>query len=124
MSDPIQLVNYVQQYHDNPSSFIYQGKYFVRTFAGQDKTFGESNLNDGWQKHFKDPLTAAGINIFFVPSWFVDANHIFESYPVFDRYFNWQTWPTTDSELATDTDNTLLQGANSNGKAYMAGVSP
>ena len=124
MSDVNSLLGYVQQYAHHNSSFWYSEKYFVSTFAGQGNNFGEDNVNDGWQIKFKDPLDAQGIPVFFVPSFFVPPQNIFETYPVMDGYFDWTAWSLTDSLKNTDNDEVLLSDATKNNKTYMAGVSP
>ena len=48
MSDVNVLINYVKQYVSHPSSFFYNNRYFVSTFAGESQTFGEGSVNDGW----------------------------------------------------------------------------
>ena len=118
------LISWVQSYHDHPSSFFYQGRQFVSTFAGQDKTFGDDSVNDGWQHQFKDALAGQGIDIYFVPSFFFAPQNILENNPVMDGEFDWLAWATDDSYKNTDNDYILLDDANNNGKVYMAGASP
>ena len=112
------LLNYVRTYHDHPSSFFYEGKYFISTFAG------EQLGNDVWQHQFKDVLAGEGKDIFFVPSFMLDPHNIFENNPVMDGVFDWHAWSLDNSYKNTDNDYTLLNDANSNGKIYMAGASP
>ena len=89
ISDAATLIKYVKQYHTHPNSFIYQDRYFVSTFAGESQTFGQATLNDGWQTQFKDPSSAAGINVYFMPSWTaLGPDQIFENNPVVDGMFS------------------------------------
>jgi len=123
--NPIVLTNYMQQYCSHPNYFKYQGRCFASTFAGESQTFGEANVNDGWQKHFKDPLNAAGISVFLVPSWTaLGPVNMFENHPVLDGAFSWAAWASDNQYKTTDEDNIYIDGARRNGKIYMAPVSP
>jgi len=119
------LVNYMKQYCNHPNQFKYQGRCFVSTFAGESQTFGESNVNAGWQKRFKDPLRAAGINVFFGPSWTaLGPMNMFEGHSVLDGAFSWAAWAPNNQYKTLDEDNLYMSGAKRNGKIYMAPVSP
>ena len=124
-TDPNVLINYVKQYHAHPNSFFYQDRYFVSTFSGESITFGEPTLSDGWQKHFKDPLAQAGINIFFVPAWTsLGPFSFFEKNPVADGAFSWAAWNPANNYKTTDEDVLYIQNARANNKTYMAPASP
>jgi glucan endo-1,3-alpha-glucosidase len=125
MTDVNELIGYMQQYHSDSNYFQYNGAAFVSTFAGESQTFGDDNVNDGWQNKFKTPLQQQGINIFFVPSWTaLGPNQVFESHPVLDGMFSWGAWPMDNSEMNTSGDQLYMQDAANNGKVYMAGVAP
>jgi glucan endo-1,3-alpha-glucosidase len=93
LSDPNQIVQYIQTYHGHLSQFVYAGKDFVSTFSGETVTFGQDNINDGWQIMVKNPLAAQGIEIYFVPAWTaLPPQGVFTSYPVLDGIFSWTAW--------------------------------
>jgi glucan endo-1,3-alpha-glucosidase len=93
LSDPGLINNYIRTYHGNAAQFVYEGKDFVSTFAGEGVTFGQDNCNDGWQVAVKDVLAGEGIDIYFVPSWSAfDPSTVYQSNPVVDGLFCWTAW--------------------------------
>jgi glucan endo-1,3-alpha-glucosidase len=95
LSDPNLINQYITTYHGHPSQFVYAGKDFVSTFSGESPpvTFGQDNINDGWQIAIKDVLAGQGIQIYFVPAWTaVPAQGVFDSYPVLDGIMAWSAW--------------------------------
>lgn len=93
LSDAGLIVNYIQTYHGHPAQFVYEGKDFVSTFSGETVTFGQDNINDGWQHMVKDVLAGSGIQIFFVPAWSALAPQgVFTNNYVLDGIFCWTAW--------------------------------
>jgi glucan endo-1,3-alpha-glucosidase len=87
------IVDYALQYCNHPNSFTYRGRYFVSTFAGETQTFGQDNVNSGWDIEVKRRLRERGVDICFVPSWTgVDAWEMFRKFPVVDGAFSWAAW--------------------------------
>ena len=88
-----QINTYIESYATHPNQFMYQNGVFVSTFSGEGTTFGESNINDGWQLQIKNVLAKKGISIYFVPEWSaLDPNGIFQKYPVMDGILSWNAW--------------------------------
>jgi glucan endo-1,3-alpha-glucosidase len=93
ITDAKLIVQYVLQYAHHPNSFRYRDRYFVSTFAGENKAFGHADVNDGWELEVKKPLRNKGIEIYFVPSWTgYDAWDMFGRFPVVDGAFSWAAW--------------------------------
>jgi glucan endo-1,3-alpha-glucosidase len=85
--------SYIERYARHRNSFTYRGKYFVSTFAGEDQTFGRSDVDSGWNLEIKIPLKEKGIDILLVPSWTaVDAWQLFKRFPSIDGAFSWAAW--------------------------------
>ena len=80
-TDAATLQTYISTYAKHPNQFIYNGRPFVSTFAGESCTFGQGNLNDAWLAAVK-----TGPAIHFVPSFFVDPA-TFPSLTVMDGAF-------------------------------------
>ncbi|EPX74342.1 glucan endo-1,3-alpha-glucosidase Agn2 [Schizosaccharomyces octosporus yFS286] len=119
------VTNYVKTFAYRNHQATIDGKVLVGTFAGETNTFGQANANDGWQTQVKDALASSGINIFFLPSWALDANNIYETHPVADGFLKWNSWPYyTGTPLSDSEDQVYLQHARSSNKKYMGGVSP
>lgn len=90
------IVDYVLQYADHPNSFWYNGRYFVSTFAGENQSFGHTDVNCGWDVEVRQHLRQKGVEICFVPSWTgFDAWQMFRRFPVVDGAFSWAAWFTT-----------------------------
>lgn len=115
------LVPFIDEYSSHPNQYFYNDKQFVSTFAGETITFGLADVAAGWTS-FKDTLAAAGIDIFFVPSFTALGPSAAMTMSSNDGAFSWDAWPTTDSEMTTTEDDAYM--ADRNGKVYMAGVSP
>ncbi|KAL1413348.1 hypothetical protein Q8F55_001107 [Vanrija albida] len=120
-ADATTLAGYVAANARSPAQATRGGKVLVSTFAGQQCTFGQGSLDAGWA-FFRTRVAAAGVNMFFVPAPFVDANSIGKR-AWLDGAFNWNgAWPATGADLTTASDNTYLNSLGS--KTYMAAVSP
>jgi glucan endo-1,3-alpha-glucosidase len=88
-----QINAYIESYATHPNQFMYQNATFVSTFSGEWTTFGESNINDGWQLQIKNVLAKKGIRIYFVPEWSaLDPTGVFKKYPVINGIFSWNAW--------------------------------
>ncbi|KAJ7078488.1 glycoside hydrolase family 71 protein [Mycena epipterygia] len=112
------LRKYISTYQGHPNQFMYNGRPFVSTFAGESCMFGQGSLNDGWNFALKKSQPA----IFFVPSFFVDPA-IFPSLTVMDGDFNWNSgWPMGNYDINFSSDSLYLSKLG--GRTYMAGVSP
>jgi len=93
LSDPGLIVSYIKTYHGHIAQFVYEGKDFVSTFSGESVTFGQANINDGWQILVKNVLADSGIQIYFVPAWSALAPEgVFQNNYVLDGIFSWTAW--------------------------------
>lgn len=120
-NDATTLVNLVKQFANHPNQAKQNGKVLVSTFAGSDCTFGTGSMN-GWSSAFVNTLSAAGVDIFFVPSIFTDPS-VFPSISFIDGELNWNSaWPMGDYEISTATDEQYM--SNLSGRQYMAAISP
>ena len=130
-------IDYMKQYHNHPNYFQFQGKSFVSTLGGEMLKFGENSTNLGWEKNFKQKLKEVNIEIFFVPSWNVFdtvevsnykiySNNVFTRNPILDGGLNWAgAWSTGNDYKTNQEDEGFYKTiANSQGKIYMAAVSP
>lgn len=117
-SDAANLVSIVKTFATQSAQATYDGKVLVSTFAGSDCTFG----GETWQTGFVDPLTSAGVNIYFVPSLFSSPS-TFASNSWMEGELNWNSgWPTGSSDLTTSSDETYMSALGS--KLYMPAISP
>jgi hypothetical protein len=66
-SMPADIVSMIARYAHRPNTLKVDGKVFVSTFVGQDKTFGYATPQLGWQQAVITPLRSQGIEIYFVP---------------------------------------------------------
>ena len=120
-TDAQALVALVQRFASSSAQAKFNGKVLVSTFAGSDCTFGTGSAN-GWQTSFVDVLSAAGLDIFFVPSVFSDIS-TFASTTWMDGELNWNSgWPMGGSDLTTASDVQYMNALGN--KAYMAAISP
>jgi glucan endo-1,3-alpha-glucosidase len=125
-TDPSQFLPILEQYVSHDNYYLYGSKPFVSTFDGGQLTFGSSSPNAGWQSNFKDALSDAGVDVFFVPD-FDDASgyldSFFDIFTVVDGAFSWESaWPYEDAGFAnvSDTvDNTMIDAAHAASKIYM-----
>lgn len=70
-SDATLVKSYVTTYTNHPNQLYYKGKQVVSTFSGSDCTFGQGNLNSGWNYAVKSGVSAS---VLFVPSFFSDTS--------------------------------------------------
>ncbi|KAH9965400.1 glycoside hydrolase family 71 protein [Russula dissimulans] len=123
------LRQYLELVGHHPNQFSYHGRALVSTFAGDQCTFGQKSLADGWSAARSALESVCPIH--FVPALFIDPAR----YPVLrciDGIFHWNgSWPihlTKDSRReeiecpALDTDRHHLR--NLPHRTYMAAVSP
>lgn len=115
------LTPWITDYSSHPNQYFYNDKQFVSTFAGESITFGLGDAADGWTS-FKNTLSAAGTEIFFIPSFTALGPSAAISMSSNDGAFSWDAWPTTDTEMSTTEDQAYMNDRD--GKVYMAGVSP
>ncbi|KAH8705699.1 glycoside hydrolase [Talaromyces proteolyticus] len=129
-SDPSSFIPILKQYVGHDNYYTYDSKPFVSTFDGGTLTFGASDPNSGWTNSFKDVLSGAGIDVFFVPDFDDASNYptdFFSTFTVVDGAFSWETaWPTVGAGVVnvSDTvDASVLGDAHSAGKIYMMPLS-
>ncbi|EJT97858.1 hypothetical protein DACRYDRAFT_84208 [Dacryopinax primogenitus] len=116
--DAQNLANQVRQFAGHPNQLYYNGGLVFSTFSGETTTFGQGSVQAGWQ----DVLNKIGVQVTFMPSFFVDPS-TFGNYPFVSGAFNWNGgWPSGDSDVTYGTDQQWINGLN--GKLYMAAVSP
>ncbi|ODO07533.1 glucan endo-1,3-alpha-glucosidase agn1 [Cryptococcus wingfieldii CBS 7118] len=114
-SDAANLVSLVSQFASESAQATYNDKVVVSTFSGSDCAID-------WQTSFVDALTAAGIDIFFIPSLFSDVS-TFSSNTWMDGELNWNSgWPTGSTDITTDSDESYISALGD--KVYAAAVSP
>ena len=120
-TDAQALVGLVKQYAGSSAQAMHDGKVLVSTFAGSDCAFGTGSSN-GWQTSFVDVLSAAGVEIFFVPSIFSSPS-TFQGTSWLDGELNWNSgWPMGGSDLTTSSDTEYMSALGS--KEYMPAISP
>lgn len=56
--------NFIAPFRSHPSRYLYNGKMFLSTFAGQWCTFGQASAPAGWQWLINN----AGTPIYFIPN--------------------------------------------------------
>lgn len=125
-TDPSQFLPILEQYVGHDNYYLYDSKPFVSTFDGGTLTFGASDPNSGWQSSFKDALSSAGVDVFFVPD-FDDASNFptgfFDTFSVVDGAFSWESaWPYEDAgkgNVSDTVDNSTLVQAHAAEKIYM-----
>lgn len=80
--DAQSLKNLVTKWYQADSQFIYNNLPVVSTFSGSDCAFGLDSVSAGWGSVFD------GINVMFIPAFFVDPSS-FSSYSgILDGIFN------------------------------------
>lgn len=128
---PSQFIPLLSEYCNNVTYYHYSELPFVSTFYGGTLTFGANSPNAGWQKYYKDALSAEGIETYFVPSFSDNLNgatKFFTNFPVVDGVMSWDSaWPwtgETDTNVTTSVDQQYLSGAQAAGKTFMMAISP
>ena len=88
-SDMTALQSYIRTYSNNTSTYKYNGRMLVSTFAGESCLFGASTLNQGWINAVKPTTTRSNPlpAIWFVPSFFIDPA-TFRNLTVIDGAFH------------------------------------
>ncbi len=84
------LQSYIRTYANSTSTFKYNARMLVSTFAGESCRFGASTLNQGWTdaiKPTKPPTNGPLPAVWFVPSFFVDPA-TFRNLSVIDGAFH------------------------------------
>ncbi|KAF8161484.1 glycoside hydrolase family 71 protein [Crassisporium funariophilum] len=124
--------NYLSQHSKSPRMFRHPrtGGVVVSTFAGENSTFGQGSVENGWA-YLKNELNKI-TPIYFIPSFFINPAR-YPSISAMDGAFNWNGgWPIqlhagmsqSDIEKAQlDSDNGHLDNLK-NGRTFMAAVSP
>ncbi|KAH7909032.1 glycoside hydrolase family 71 protein [Hygrophoropsis aurantiaca] len=89
------LRNYITTYASHPNQFIYNGRVFASTFAGESCTFGQSSVSKGWSTQFtKHPALTGSNAVYFMPSFFVSPSDFSTFGDVMDGAFNFNSgWP-------------------------------
>lgn len=79
---------------------------------------------DAWGVAFVEPLKAAGVEIFFVPSLFLPPTQQ-ASYSWLDGVFAWNSaWPGAANETTSTTDSEHLSALEPKNKLYVPALSP
>lgn len=79
---------------------------------------------DAWGVALVEPLKAAGVEIFFVPSLFLPPTQQ-ASYSWLDGVFAWNSaWPGAANETTSTTDSEHLAALEPKGKLYVPALSP
>jgi len=68
------IVSMVARYSGRPNTMKINGKVFLSTFVGQDKTFGFPTPQQGWQQGVIEPLRNQGIQVYLVPDFVPNVN--------------------------------------------------
>jgi len=103
------IVSMVARYSGRPNTMKINGKVFLSTFVGQDKTFGFPTPQQGWQQGVIEPLRNQGIQVYLVPDFVPNVNppgpgqvgyptqaqvsEIFAQFPFLGGIFQWFAWP-------------------------------
>lgn len=125
-TDPGQIVNILKGFMSDPCYFKVGSLPFVSTFGGARQNFGESSVNLGWQKRFKD---AIGTPVYFVPDFddgpgyksVQDSSYFTSLYPAIDGLFTWTIAWT--APFPSTVDAAYAKAAKSVGKSYMMSLS-
>ncbi|KAI0711667.1 glycoside hydrolase family 71 protein [Earliella scabrosa] len=122
------LQSYIRTYANNTSTYQYNGRMLVSTFAGEACTFGKPSLNEAWVSAVKPPSStntsknATLPAVWFVPSFFVDPK-TFPNLTVIDGAFHWNSaWPMGNYNISFAPDQSYI--SNLQNKTYMGAVSP
>ncbi|KIJ64429.1 glycoside hydrolase family 71 protein [Hydnomerulius pinastri MD-312] len=92
-SDAAALRTYITTYATHPNQFIYNGRVFASTFAGESCKFGQTSVQAGWSTQFIQQLSGTNA-VHFVPSFFVDPSDFQSFNGAIDGIFNWNSaWP-------------------------------
>jgi len=67
------IVAMAARYANRPYTLKVDGKVFLSTFVGQDKTFGYPTPQQGWDQAVLTPLRSQGVSVYFIP-FFVPNN--------------------------------------------------
>ncbi|TFK85418.1 glycoside hydrolase family 71 protein [Polyporus arcularius HHB13444] len=120
------LQSYIRTYANSTSTFKYNARMLVSTFAGESCRFGASTLNQGWTdaiKPTKPPTNGPLPAVWFVPSFFVDPA-TFRNLSVIDGAFHWNSgWPMGNYNVTFGPDQSYISNLSGN-RTYMAAVSP
>ncbi|KAL7927008.1 glycosyl hydrolase family 71 domain-containing protein [Trichoderma austrokoningii] len=121
---PSQIPPFLLNYISRPSYYTISGRPLVSTYDGG------FIQNSQWLSDFKQPLTAQGVNPYFIPNfgdWSGWPNNFFSTYTVADGVFSWESaWPATNTGVSNVTDSVdqnLLQQARAAGKVYLMPLS-
>lgn len=117
------LASLVSRFSSNPYQAFYKDRVLVTTFAGDACRFGRGTAKDGWG-YFRSLLKAKGVDIYLMPSIFVDT---FASANMdwYDGHYEWDSaWPLTQGDLDGSKDKANLDALTPKGKGYMGNISP
>lgn len=109
--DAAALRNYITTYAKHPNQFMYNGRVYASTFAGESCTFGQGSAVAGWKSQFIQQLTGTNA-VHFVPSFFIDPSAFNTYNGVIDGMFNWNSgWPIQVTSSSVTSIATSLLGA-------------
>ncbi|QRV75654.1 alpha-1,3-glucanase [Ceratobasidium sp. AG-Ba] len=112
--------NFITPLKSHSQRYIYGGKTFLSTFAGQQCSFGQGSADAG----FKWLLANAGTPIYFIPNIQIgDATQLKSTWNFIDGYKLWNAWPKTNAD-DTQWDDDAWWMQNAAGKGYLTLVSP
>ncbi|KAH6910280.1 glycoside hydrolase [Coprinopsis sp. MPI-PUGE-AT-0042] len=126
------IKNYFQPLAKHPRMMKHPrtGGVIVSTFSGENCTFGQGSMENGWA-YVKRELNSI-TPIYFIPSFFINPTR-YPNISAMDGAFNWNGgWPihlnasTPRNQIENarlDSDNEHLQNLR-NGRTFMAAVSP
>ncbi|CAE7215672.1 unnamed protein product [Rhizoctonia solani] len=104
----------------HPSRYLYNGKIFLSTFAGQSCTFGQGSAPAGW----KWLVQSAGTSLYFIPNVQInDATQLSTTWSFIDGYKLWNAWPNSAADNTQWADDAWWM-QNAKGKGYLTLVSP
>ncbi|KAL7410783.1 glycosyl hydrolase family 71-domain-containing protein [Mrakia frigida] len=108
------MVDYIVQFAAHPNQYLYNGKVFVSTFAGE--TCGDA----AWV-NLRTLLTAKGVSMYFLPGFFGGTS--WSSWKSMDGIMNWNSaWSMDTKMITTATDYTYMSALGT--KSYLPGVAP
>ncbi|KZT25212.1 glycoside hydrolase family 71 protein [Neolentinus lepideus HHB14362 ss-1] len=119
------IVSLVAAHHTSTSTYLWNNQVLVTTYS-------PTNTTDSFWAGVKSSLASQGITISLAPALTVYrdpslATGLFSSFPSFDGFFNWWSWPAdVDEKLTTDTDVAYQKALKDAGRTgpYIMAVSP
>ncbi|KAJ3563808.1 hypothetical protein NP233_g8693 [Leucocoprinus birnbaumii] len=112
------LQDFVTEFHNHSNQFMYKGKMFVTTFGGEQCSYGQKTMDDGWWKILK----SGKIGVFLVTAFFQDPA-LYGGYRSPDGALAWNSaWPMGNYPINSEYDEKYFECLGN--RTYMAAVSP